>query len=53
MSSFIQDRSLHLMDGTRLLNQHQYEAAKTAANLCDAEMSQRYENFHEVFLIAF
>ena len=40
--SLIQDRSLNLMDGTRLLDLERYEAAKQAAGLSDHEMSLRY-----------
>ena len=29
------------MDGTRLLSQHRYEAAKTSTNLSDEDMRQR------------
>ncbi len=41
MCSFIQDRSLHLMDGTRLLSQQRYKMAKEASKLTDTEMSER------------
>jgi hypothetical protein len=41
--SLIQDRSLNLMDGTRLLGLKRYKATKQAAGLSDQEMSERYD----------
>lgn len=40
--SLIQDRSLNLIDGTRLLDMKCYEATKAASNLSDSDMSNRY-----------
>ena len=38
--SLIQDRSLNLMDGTRLLDKKCYEATKASSALSDKEMSE-------------
>ena len=41
LDRLIQDRELDLLDGTRLLSQERYTAARVAAGLSEEEMEER------------